>query len=275
MSGIDTAAGARPGARSLRRRDGRLVPVAAAAWIAASFATVNAVFATTAAIALWSGAVLFLVIAAWGRTRAAASLVSVLAVAAAVAAAVCTHVALAEPARAAVVSLEITGGRSVEFDVIAVGKIERGGEGWRFDAMLVTARIGSSVSAVSAPVLVRTASVPDGLDLGGRVRVEGTAWPADAGEREVLVIDASAAPVLLEAPEGVLAAAGNLRRGLGELTADLPQPGGGLVAGLAVGDTSAVGPELDAAMKRSSLSHLTAVSGGNVEVRASMWFEEL
>jgi competence protein ComEC len=43
----------------------------------------------------------------------------------------------------------------------------------------------------------------------------------------------------------------------------LPVPGAELIAGIAVGDTSAVTPELDAAMKASSLSHLTAVSGAN------------
>lgn len=253
-------------ARSVRRRDARLVPVAVMAWIAASFSTVYSSLAIAGAITLWSMAGLLLLIAAWGRGSARAVLVSTLTVAAigaAMAAAVCTHVSLAQPARTAAASLEISGGRAVTFEVVAVGKIERGGTGWRFDATLLGAHIGQSSSAMSAPVLVRTATVPAGLDLGGRVRVEGTAWPADAGEREVLVIDASNEPMLVEAPSGVLAAAAQLRRGLAALTADLPQPAGGLVAGLAVGDTSAVESELDAAMKTSSLSHLTAVSGAN------------
>jgi predicted membrane metal-binding protein len=41
----------------------------------------------------------------------------------------------------------------------------------------------------------------------------------------------------------------------------LPEPGAGLLPGLAVGDTRAVSPELNADMRTSGLSHLTAVSG--------------
>ena len=51
-----------------------------------------------------------------------------------------------------------------------------------------------------------------------------------------------------------------------------PSPGAGLVPGLAVGDTSAVAPELDAAMKESSLSHLTAVSGANCALVVGLAF---
>ena len=46
----------------------------------------------------------------------------------------------------------------------------------------------------------------------------------------------------------------------------MPGDGGDLLPGLSIGDTSAVSPTLDAAMKTSSLSHLTAVSGANCAV---------
>src|SRR6185312_2370020 len=46
----------------------------------------------------------------------------------------------------------------------------------------------------------------------------------------------------------------------------LPGDGGALLPGLAIGDTSAVSTGLDTAMKASSLSHLTAVSGANCAV---------
>ncbi|MCL1487003.1 MAG: hypothetical protein MH186_03210 [Marinobacter sp.] len=45
-----------------------------------------------------------------------------------------------------------------------------------------------------------------------------------------------------------------------KLQVTLPGGGGELMGGLAIGDTSAVSDELDAAMKTSSLSHLAAVS---------------
>ena len=67
-------------------------------------------------------------------------------------------------------------------------------------------------------------------------------------------------------PGPLLAATDELRRAFLATATDLPDPGGGLLPGLAIGDTTAVGGELDAAMKASSLSHLTAVSGANCAV---------
>ncbi|MGB4778812.1 ComEC/Rec2 family competence protein, partial [Microbacterium sp.] len=160
-------------------------------------------------------------------------------------------------------ALGIAGGRSLSIEATAVGKIERSGDGWRFDARLENLRFGDTRFANPVPIVIRTAEVPDGLDLGGRVRLTGTAWRPDAGTREVLVVDVATAPELVTPPTGALAIASTLRQGLAALTSDLPPPGGGLIAGLAVGDTTAVTPELDAAMKASSLSHLTAVSGAN------------
>ncbi|MDR6907072.1 competence protein ComEC [Agromyces sp. 3263] len=57
-----------------------------------------------------------------------------------------------------------------------------------------------------------------------------------------------------------------LRSGLATASTALGGDGGALVPGLAIGDTAAVGVELDAAMKASSLSHLTAVSGANCAI---------
>ncbi|MFT3799178.1 ComEC/Rec2 family competence protein [Microbacterium sp.] len=253
--------------RRLRRRDARLAPVAAAAWIAAWVATRHPSSAGGAATALWIGAVLLLgaaalpprVVPAFARRALPLAAVTL-----AFMAAVCTHVAAAEPARTAAANLPFGGGRALTAEVTAVGKIERGGDGWRFDAILDAVSFGDDRFAPSVPVLVRAAEVPVGLDLGARARLTATAWaPGGGGDRAVLILDATAEPVLLSPPPGVLGAAAALRDGLATLTADLPPPGGGLVAGLSVGDTRAVGDELDAAMKASSLSHLTAVSGAN------------
>ncbi|UOE44898.1 ComEC/Rec2 family competence protein [Agromyces larvae] len=60
--------------------------------------------------------------------------------------------------------------------------------------------------------------------------------------------------------------AAHLRAGFRAAAADLPGDGGALVPGLAIGDTAAVSGDLDAAMKASSLSHLTAVSGANCAI---------
>ena len=247
--------------RRLRRRDARLVPAAAGAWLAAGVLTASAEASPAVAAATWT-ATAVAVLCALRRGQAAARW-ALIAIALAACAAVATQVAAAAPARAAVAAAETDGGRALSVIATAVGKIERGAAGWRFDALLERLTYGDTVIAVSAPILVRAADVPAGLDLGARVRVSGTAWEPDAGDRAVLIVDAGGAPELLSPAQGPLALASELRRGLARMTAGLPEPGGGLIAGLAVGDTSGVDPGLDVAMKASSLSHLTAVSGAN------------
>jgi competence protein ComEC len=60
--------------------------------------------------------------------------------------------------------------------------------------------------------------------------------------------------------------ANGLRARFRDAAGALPGDGGDLLPGLAIGDTSAVGTPLDTAMKATSLSHLTAVSGANCAV---------
>lgn len=57
-----------------------------------------------------------------------------------------------------------------------------------------------------------------------------------------------------------------VRRAFMTVTAGLPSIGGQLVAGLTTGDTSRVSEALSAAMKTTSLTHLTAVSGANCQI---------
>ncbi len=235
------------------------MPVALASWAAAGFAIVIPDAAAPAAVALWAAAVAALGLAARSRWPTALALV---AVSLAFSAAAVTHVAVVAPTRAEVSALQLGGGRVVVWEADVVGKIESGSRGYRFDAIARTATIGAEEHRVSAPILVRSNERPDGLDLGSRVRMSATAFPADAGDREVVVVDARTVEVI-EPAAGALAVAASLRAGLVSAVEGLPQPGAGLVPGLAVGDTSAVSPELDAQMKAASLSHLTAVSGAN------------
>lgn len=247
--------------RSARRRDLRLLPVALAGWAGAGAAISFPQQSPVLAALLWATAAALLAVA---MRCARTTVLALVAVSLAVAAAAASHVALAQPAREAVAGLQIDGGRSVAFEVDVVGKVERSATGLRFDAITRSATIGAEARAVSAPVLVRAPERPPGLDLGARARVTGTAFRADTSDRAVLVVEASAL-VVESAPAGPLAVAATLREGLVAAVADLPEPGAGLVPGLAVGDTSAVTDELDQQMKASSLSHLTAVSGANCE----------
>ena len=71
-------------------------------------------------------------------------------------------------------------------------------------------------------------------------------------------------------PGFVDALAHTMRGGLSTALAGIDDRGGPLVAGLAIGDESALPPELKDQMRLSGLAHLTAVSGGNVAIVLAM-----
>ena len=88
----------------------------------------------------------------------------------------------------------------------------------------------------------------------------------DAGDGTAFLVFPRRSPRLVTGPPVSLDWANTLRSGFRDLAARLPGDGGALLPGLAIGDTSAVGKDLDTAMKASALSHLTAVSGANCAV---------
>lgn len=253
----------------IRRRDLRLLPVAIGVWVVALVVTHHPEVAVIVAAVLWTVATALLVAVAISlrRSRGAArprrSPITIFAVTLAFAAAAVSHIAMSAPDRDRVLALPLSGGRVVAIEADVTGKILSSATGWRFDAVATRVRIGGDVTATRVPVVVRTAERPVGLDLGATVSLTGSAAPARPGERPVLVITAAGPPEVVSRPRGPLALASSLRTTLLAQAASLPQPGAGLVAGLAVGDTSAVTVELDAQMKTASLSHLTAVSGAN------------
>ena len=265
----------------------RLLPVAGGCWAVALLATFIPDAAPFVALPLWALAIGALLWIAWSRRPRGAdtrpsthmsghrAVIVLLTVAAAAAAA--SHVALAQPARAEAERFALSGGRSVVIEATVVGKIEVRATGdWAFDAVatrLVTGPVGESVRFdIAVRVPPSEVDRPDLLDVGAQVSVRGTARHAPAGDRAVLAVTASRGLSVRDAPQGILAVAADLRQGLIASSSGLPPPGGGLIPGLAVGDTSAVTPELDGAMKQSSLSHLTAVSGANCAIVVGLAF---
>ena len=71
---------------------------------------------------------------------------------------------------------------------------------------------------------------------------------------------------VLAAPGFVDSLAHTMRNGLDDALSGIDKRGGSLVAGLAIGDESALPNELKDQMRLSGLAHLTAVSGGNVAI---------
>lgn len=254
----------------------RLVPVAAATWATAGLTTMVPEVAPFLAMTAWSGALLPLALLGMrGPARARhAALVTIIALAAAAAAA--THVAVAQPERARVLALGIEGGRAVAVHATVTGKVEvRGGE-LVFDAAASRIDVGEDWHTVRADVSIRVAPADldrgRQLDVGAEVIARGTVWQAEPGDRAVIGVSAARGLDVISAPTGIFAVTSDLRRGLVRAADGLPEPGGGLVPGLAVGDTSAVDPALDDAMKASSLSHLTAVSGANCAIVVGLAF---
>ena len=140
-------------------------------------------------------------------------------------------------------------------------------EGTRADRVEPAAALGSSGRAgLAVPVVVFTRVSAAPPSIGEEVRVAGTLVATDAGDSAAaLLFGRDAAEVLSRAPWW-LAWANHLRAGFAAAAGTLPGDGAALLPGLAIGDTSAVSDDLDGAMKLSSLSHLTAVSGANCAI---------
>lgn len=242
--------------RSLR--DHRVVGVAVVAWASA----LVCVFVPDSAwVVVGAGGVLAVLATVLRRPWSGVVAVTVI-----LAAAVAATVAMSAGDRAAVAG---AAGRSVAVEGTVATKVEPSSRGGlRFDVEAERVLVGGRNVGGGVTVSVE-AELRDGdgavLDLGSRVVVEGPARTGDAGDRAAIRVG-SASVQILAGPPGVLLAGARLRSGFVELAAVLPRPGGGLLPGLAVGDTSAVPSELDVAMKQSSLSHLTAVSGANCAI---------
>lgn len=248
----------------MRRRDLRLLPLAVAVWAVALLCVLLPAAAWGCAALCGAGAVsvvAHLLHRRGSRARPSACggiLVVVLSAAAGAALAV----GFAQPVRERVSE---EGDRVVEIvaDVTSSASIGQDGRLW-FDA--ATAAVGppGQTEATAAPVRIGI-EPRDGFELGARIRVVGEASATDAGERATLVVFASEAEVV-ELAGGVFAAAATLKHAFVARSLRLPEPGAGLLPGLAVGDTRAVTPELNDDMRTSGLSHLTAVSGVKVTV---------
>lgn len=135
-----------------------------------------------------------------------------------------------------------------------------------FDAQTSHAGIASRPEPLTVPIRIGVERVP-GLDLGSVIRVTGQVMVTDPGERAALVMFATEVEIVTPA-QGVFAVAAQVREDFVERAVRLPEPGAGLLPGLAVGDTRAVTQELDDSMLASDLSHLTAVSGQDFRHRS-------
>lgn len=268
-----------------RARDLRLVPLAAVVWAAALlcvFLPGTAWWCVGAGAVVGAGMLWVMARDAGSRSgagprpgaysrpgagsRPGGGLVVVVALAAM---AVATSVGFASAGRAAASDLD---GRVIEVIGEVASSSSKGSDGrvW-FDVQSV--RAGSLGAPEPLAIPLRVGVEPErGLDLGAVVRITGDAMATEPGEHAALVMFAMRIEIVQPA-QGVFGIAAQVREDFVDRATRLPEPGAGLLPGLAVGDTRAVSDELDDAMLISGLSHLTAVSGANcaVVVGAVFW----
>lgn len=163
---------------------------------------------------------------------------------------VALSVALAAPARVPTALAEAAAeGRSAELLVVVTGRTVEG----RFDGRVD-----------GAPVLVFGEGA--GPAIGATVSLRGDLEATAAGDDVAFLVFPRDGVEVVAEPPPLLAWAHGIRSSFLDLSRGLPAPGGELLPGLAIGDTTRVPESLDAAMKASSLSHLTAVSGANCAI---------
>lgn len=262
---IDSAASAVADARRSdqpRHRDLRLLPVAVGTWIAALGAIAFPEQAQHVPIMLWLFSLLSLLWAICAfRSRALATIVMLTALAAAL---VVSHVHLLVPERERAGEM-LASQQSVTGKVVTkVEMTPRGG--WRWQMMVSEWESREGTIAERALLRVEVDELPESgtLDLDSEVRIEGARFQRDDLTRaSVGVLRSPTEVVVVREPDGVFAAASDMRTRFTERARGLEGYGGQLLPGLAVGDTRLVAAELDTAMKVTSLSHLTAVSGAN------------
>ncbi|WP_314647883.1 ComEC/Rec2 family competence protein [uncultured Microbacterium sp.] len=188
-------------------------------------------------------------------------------------AAVALTAALAGPARDVAADDD---GRVIEVVAEVTSSASRGVDGrWWFDARTVVIDDGASRGSTAVPIRVGIAPT-DGTDLGAMIRVRGQARATAPGESAALLLFAKEGEVVRPAA-GLFGVAASMRAQFLDRAVTLPEPGAGLLPGLAVGDTRAVSDALGADMRVTGLSHLTAVSGANcaLVVGAAFWLVAL
>jgi competence protein ComEC len=134
---------------------------------------------------------------------------------------------------------------------------------WAVPATLLVMYSDARRVTAEARVLVLGGAGWEGAVPGQHLRTTGKLRPPEAGQAEAGILSASSPALALRALDAWQAGPGELRRGFTAAATPLGGDARGLLPGMVTGDTSALDPELDSAMKTVGMTHLTAVSGAN------------
>ena len=141
-------------------------------------------------------------------------------------------------------------------------------EAHRTTVRMATSQVAvrGDVVMVDVPLVIRVDDVAGVPPPGTFVRVSGRLVPTNPLRHAAAQLMADGQMSVIATPGIVDRITTAMRGGLRSAVSFLPPDVGSLIAGLAVGDESQSPPELTEAMLDSGLSHLTAVSGGNVAI---------
>lgn len=255
-----------------RSLDLRLVGPALACWATAGVLVGVPDILPVAVIGLWLGAAGLIAVALLGRERRWRTLWGTIALCCAAAGLTASVITAAAPnryppaVRAAVDSdAHVRAVVTVLSVPVAAQSFGGASNRIRFTGTITSLAARGETHAVSAPVVVYAAvpRSPTSVAIGSSVELRGSVARSDPGDAAAVRLFARGAPEPVTGPPWWLAWAGELRDRFSRAASGLPGDGAALLPGLSIGDTTAVSDDLDAAMKASSLSHLTAVSGAN------------
>jgi competence protein ComEC len=139
--------------------------------------------------------------------------------------------------------------------VLSVTRVQAGGSAWRTRERAAVFLPGSD-ARFGVGDRLRLRALPARARRAGRLGRE----PPVVLRRPAVLAGSRARPGLLRGSDAVRAAA---RR---QAAASLPEERAGLLGGLALGDTSAMPPDLETAFRAAGLGHLVAVSGSNLAI---------
>ena len=135
-----------------------------------------------------------------------------------------------------------------------------------FSARLDEVTVGKRTLSASIPATIFATQPHQKIGIGAKIFVSGTLSATDPADAVAMRLFAVGELQVIDAAPWYLQWANELRYRFLRTATALPGDGGDLLPGLAIGVTSAVSEPLDSAMKTTSLSHLTAVSGANCAV---------
>ncbi|HET8796003.1 MAG TPA: ComEC/Rec2 family competence protein [Arthrobacter sp.] len=134
------------------------------------------------------------------------------------------------------------------------------------EATIMEATAGGREFSAATPVLViageRWAAVQTGQRVGGAGALEATG----AGEDVEALFFAETSPTLIQPAGHWDSHTTDIRNTFRNRAATLDSDAAQLLPGMVLGDRSSLGADLDKAMKRTGLTHLTAVSGANCAI---------